>query len=92
MSEPKGDHAAFNASLQQIHRRRVPQNVSSHVFLFQRCAGLAGMGNMLCQQILHPVGTQTSASRTGKDYGVLVGLNLAHPTAQHIRRRLGQRR
>ena len=47
---------------------------------------------MLCQQILHTIGTQANTSGTGKDDGIIAGLNFTQPGAQDASRGLGQRR
>ena len=89
--EPKGDHTTFHACLQKLHRCRVPKHVRSYMLAPQRRTCLAGMCNVLCQQVLHTIGTQASASRTGKDDCVIADFNFTQPGTQDIRGALGQR-
>src|SRR5262249_59896981 len=66
MAEPKSDHGAVDACLQQLHRSGVPQNVRRYPLGTQRRTALTGDTHMLGQKRLDAVSTKPAPMHVGE--------------------------
>ena len=90
--QQQGNHDGLHTCLEQFHRRGVAQHVRRHMFVPQRRADPTSLFDVLGQQVVHAVRTQTSTACAGKDDCIIVGSDFAQPGLHDSGRLPGQRR
>jgi hypothetical protein len=66
MAQPERNHRCIDAGLQQLHGGRMPQRMRRYMLRSQRWAALTGGGDVLRQQILDPIVTQSATTAIGE--------------------------
>ena len=67
MSEPQRDDRSIHAILEQVHRRRVTQDVRTYALPVQRCARFGSCRSVFSDDLLHGVAAEPAASYCRED-------------------------
>ena len=89
MTQPKGNHGAIHAGLEQFHSGGVPEDMWGYALLSQGNAVLPRLRYVPREQVLNPIGTQRSTARTGEQgFGLLSAL-FPYPRSENCDRGFG---
>jgi hypothetical protein len=83
--EPQRDHGKIDASLQQMHRRRVTERVQRDPLGFQRLALNPGGANRTPESLLHARPGEGAAAAVGERGTIRCGRQASEPALEHPR-------